>query len=223
MELIASLGIKSFLMAPSSLSSECGYCRSNNIHCNENSEPECLTCRAWDIQCPLMDSYRDSSGDELTVGNWDGNRRSFRPSAPVHYMQPLDNLISTAHDLLGTPTPYTCINTLPPYIKIPDHDIPLEDIQHLDDDGVFTFPDAELRNELLKTFVLNVYPYMPLLDLEEFLQAIAINNGNSTVSLLLFHAVMFSGATFIEPEHLYRAGYSSQKEARREYFRKATV
>lgn len=215
-------------MAPSSLSGECGYCRSNNIRCSENNgEPACLTCHTWGIRCHLMDrSYGDSSGDELTVWNCDGNSRPFsNPSAaPVHYMQPLDNLISTVHDLLlCTLTPHTYTSTLPPYIKRPDHEIPLEDVQYLDENGVFTFPDTELRNELLKTFVLNVYPYTPLLDLEEFLQAIAINNGNLRVSLLLFHAVMFSSAAFIKPEHLYRAGYSSLKEARRQYFLKATV
>lgn len=218
---------------PPSLSGECGYCRSNNIRCDENNpKPACLTCRVWGVKCPLTDrSYGDSSGDRLTAWNCDG---SSPPSSelvqqplsatPVHYMQPLDNLISTAHDLLlGTSTPCTHISTLPPYIKRPHHEIPLEDVQYLDENGVFTFPDAELRNELLKTFVLNVYPYMPLLDLEEFLQAIAINNGNSRVSLLLFHAVMFSSAAFIKSEHLYRVGYSSQKEARRQYFLKATV
>ncbi|OJJ08555.1 hypothetical protein ASPVEDRAFT_34698 [Aspergillus versicolor CBS 583.65] len=223
MELSASLNIKPFLMAPSSLSGECGFCRSNNICCNED-KPGCLTCRAWGIKCPLIERYRDSSGDELTVGNYDGDSPPFSErSTAVHYMQPLDNLISAAHDLLGTSTSYTLPSTLPQYIKKPDHDISLEDVQYLDENGVFTFPDEELRNELLTTFVINVYPYMPLLDLEEFLQAIAINNGSSPLSLLLFHAVMFASATFIKPHHLYRAGYSSQKEPRREFFLKATI
>lgn len=142
----------------------------------------------------------------------------------VHYMKPLDSLISTAHDvLLGPriPSPYNgllplCFEDLPPHI-------PLEDVQYLALKGAFTVPDTPLRNELLNTFVVNVYPGIPLLDLADFLQPIAINDGQSRVSLLLFHAVMFSSVAFIEPEHLYRAGYSSRKEARREFFRKARV
>lgn len=150
-----------------SLSGQCGYCLSNNIRCNANAKPACLTCRVWGVECPLIDrSYGDSSGEGLTAWNCDGSSppsselvQQPPSSAPVHYMQPLDNLISTIHDLLlGTLTPYTYTSTLPPYIKKPHHEIPLEDVQYRHENGVFTFPDAELRNELLKTFVLNVYP-----------------------------------------------------------------
>lgn len=210
-------------MTPTSLSGECGYCRSNNIRCDVgNGKAHCPTCRIWGIKCPLTDGIcKDSGGHYLDNGC--DEPRQISPTA-VHYMRPLDNLISAVQLLLGSSIPFSSIiSMLPLYVKdLPDSISP-DDIQCLADNGVLTFPDPDLRNELLKAFVLNVYPYMPLLDLEAFLQAVAINNGESRVSLLLFHAVIFSSTAFIDPEHLYRAGYSSRKEARREFFRKATV
>ncbi|KAL4890595.1 fungal-specific transcription factor domain-containing protein [Aspergillus ambiguus] len=141
----------------------------------------------------------------------------------VHWMKPLDNLIATAHELLDPPLPRSiCSSVLPAYIEDLPY-LPFEDIQYLAAKDVFKFPDATLRNELLKTFVHNVYPYIPLLDLRTFLQAIACNDGNIRVSLLLFHAVMFSSTAFIEPEHLHRAGYTSRKAARQEFYQKCRV
>ncbi|KAL5357616.1 fungal-specific transcription factor domain-containing protein [Aspergillus floccosus] len=141
----------------------------------------------------------------------------------VHWMKPLDNLIATAHELLDPPLPRAiCSSILPAYIEELPY-LPFEDIQYLAAKDVFQFPDVTLRNELLKTFVHNVYPYIPLLDLRPFLGAIACNDGSKQISLLLFHAVMFSSTAFIEPEHLHRAGYTSRKAARQEFYQKARV
>jgi hypothetical protein len=138
-------------------------------------------------------------------------------------MKPLDNLIATAHELLDPPLPRAiCSSLLPAYIADLPY-LPFEDVQYLAAKDVFEFPDVTLRNELLKTFVHNVYPYIPLLDLRPFLGAIACNDGSKPVSLLLFHAVMFSSTAFIEPEHLHRAGYTSRKAARQEFYQKARV
>lgn len=138
-------------------------------------------------------------------------------------MKPLDNLIATAHELLDPPLPRSISSSiLPAYIEDLPY-LPFEDLQYLAAKNVFSFPETTLRNELLKTFVHNVYPYVPLLDLPTFLQAITANDGSRRISLLLFHAVMFSSIAFIEPEHLHRAGFNSRKEARKAFFQKARV
>ncbi|KAF9894425.1 hypothetical protein FE257_007928 [Aspergillus nanangensis] len=167
----------------------------------------------------LIRSWSDASTIE------DAQLAVVKESHPiVHWMKPLDNLIATAHQLLDPPLPPRSLQSsiLPAYIE----DLPYlqpEDAQYLAVKGAFTLPDTTLRNELLNTFVHNVYPYVPLLDLNTFLQSIADNDGRQRVSLLLFHAVMFSSTAFIEPEHLHRAGYASRKALRKEFFQKARV
>lgn len=144
-------------------------------------------------------------------------------------MTPLDHYKNVAHDLLGFPVPGipdipqpTYKTTLPPFIqKLPS--LADEDADYLKAKGVFSLPDERLQNELLRTFVLHVHPYLPVLDLPPFLQAIADNNGHSAVSLLLMYAVMFSAIAFVDPTHIQRAGYTSRKAARQEFFRKARV
>lgn len=144
-------------------------------------------------------------------------------------MTPLDHYKNVAHDLLGFPVPGipdipqpTYKTTLPPFIqKLPS--LAEEDAEYLTAKGVFSLPDERLQNELLRTFVLHVHPYLPVLDLPPFLQAIADNNGHSSVSMLLMYAVMFSAIAFVDPTHIQRAGYTSRKAARQEFFRKARV
>ncbi|KKK18225.1 hypothetical protein ARAM_002973, partial [Aspergillus rambellii] len=152
-------------------------------------------------------------------------------SPPIHWMQPLDHYKSVAHDLLGHPvpglpdlTPQPTFNTLlPSFIQKLPPNLPDEDLQFLATKGAFSLPDETLRNELLKTFALHVHPDLPVLDLSILLEAIANNNGESRISLLLFHAVMFSSTASIDPKHIHRAGYTSRKAARQEFFRKARV
>jgi hypothetical protein len=65
---------------------------------------------------------------------------------------------------------------------------------------------------------------MPILEWQQFLNAIRDGNGaHGTVSLLLYQAVMFSATTFVELEHLLEAGYSSRKEAHEAFFQRTKV
>lgn len=68
-----------------------------------------------------------------------------------------------------------------------------------------------------------MHAYMPLLELDEFLNVIFANDGSQKLSLLLFQAVMFAGAAFIDMKHLHAAGFNSRKAARRAFFQKARV
>ncbi|EAW24605.1 fungal specific transcription factor domain-containing protein [Aspergillus fischeri NRRL 181] len=100
-------------------------------------------------------------------------------------------------------------------------DIPEEDMEYLEFKGVFRVPDTILRHELLKAFVESVYPFLPVLDLESFLLPVISNDGVQTVSLLLFHAVMFSATAFVQLKHLHNAGYETRKEAREQFYLRA--
>ncbi|KAL2848279.1 fungal-specific transcription factor domain-containing protein [Aspergillus pseudodeflectus] len=223
-----------------SLSGGCGYCLSNHIGCDLVEGSPCGTCRDYGIQCPPnqeptlgLDLEIDSPMEEAihTPEAYTDSRFDLVDvSSPIHWMVPLDHYKSVAHDFLcvdvpGLPTTTAELSTqpVPPFIQGLSASLADEDVQFLASKGVFSLPDQKLRNALLKTFVHHVHPYLPVLDLPVFLEAIANNDGHTQVSLLLFHAVMFSSIAFVDPTHIHRAGYTSRKAARQEFFSKARL
>ena len=98
-----------------------------------------------------------------------------------------------------------------------------DDIEFLQRKGALTVPDTRLRNELLRSYVQYVHPYMPLLDLKEFLHPIEKNDGNSPVSLLLFQAVMFAATAYVDMRFLQAQGFNNRKAARKVFFQRARV
>ncbi|OAX82111.1 hypothetical protein ACJ72_03536, partial [Emergomyces africanus] len=97
------------------------------------------------------------------------------------------------------------------------------DIAFLEAKGALTIPNQDLRNELMKSYLQFVHPYMPLLELDDFLKTIALNDGSRRMSLLLFQAAMFAGTAFISMKHLIEAGYESRKDARKAFFQRARL
>jgi hypothetical protein len=112
---------------------------------------------------------------------------------------------------------------LPSYIRCLPPRIMAEDVEYLQRKGALTVPDARLRNELLRSYVQYVHPYMPLLDLKDFLHPIEKNDGNSPVSLLLFQAVMFAATAYIDMRFLHAQGFDNRKAARKVFFQRARV
>lgn len=112
---------------------------------------------------------------------------------------------------------------LPDYIRGLPARLQKEDIDYLAAKGALSIPEVTLRNELLKAYIHYVHTYMPLLDLEEFLQTIVQNDGIHRISLLLFQAVMFAGMAFVDMKHLQAAGYQTRKAARKIFFQRARL
>ena len=112
---------------------------------------------------------------------------------------------------------------LPAYIKPLPVRFGHDDITYLQNKGALAIPDQELRNELLRSYVEHVHPFMPLLDWHKFVRIIDQNDGVQSVSLLLFQAVMFTGIGTVEMRLLKVAGYSTRREARRAFFDKTRL
>ncbi|KAL4784272.1 fungal-specific transcription factor domain-containing protein [Aspergillus varians] len=153
-------------------------------------------------------------------------RRRMAPNPSVSSTMPLSHVTSQIQQLLdpsfGSPRPTGSI-VLPDYIRGLPARLQKEDIDYLAMKGALTVPDVTLRNELLKAYIHYVHTYMPLLDLEDFLQTIAQNDGIRRMSLLLFQAVMFAGTAFIDLKHLQASGYTSRKAARKAFFQRARL
>ncbi|KAF2131603.1 hypothetical protein P153DRAFT_416575 [Dothidotthia symphoricarpi CBS 119687] len=113
---------------------------------------------------------------------------------------------------------------LPKFIKPLPTKIGPEEIEYLGKKGALSVPKGLLRSEMLRVYIEFVHPYMPLLDLHDFLSAIdRPDGGKGKVSLILFQAVMFAGSAFIDMQHLHAAGYATRKEARKDFFQKTRV
>lgn len=112
---------------------------------------------------------------------------------------------------------------LPKYVPSIPNRILAEDVDYLQRKGAFLIPEVHLRNELLRCYVQYVHPYMPLLELQELLTAVGKSDGSSTISLLLFQAVMFAGTAYIDMRYLTAQGYDSRKAARKAFFQRAKL
>lgn len=112
---------------------------------------------------------------------------------------------------------------LPIYIKPLPSRLTPDDVAYLERKGALAIPPAHLRNELLRNYVEFVHPYMPLLDLRDYFQALDTSDGSHTVSLLLFQAVLFAGVATIDKRYLRAAGYATRRDARRDFFQKTRL
>lgn len=130
------------------------------------------------------------------------------------------HLSRTQHFLntLEQPDP---LSQLPAFIKPLPTRFSGEDVKYLHAKGALTLPSLGLQNACLRCFVEFVHPYMPLLDMREFLSIVNDREGaHGQVSLLLYQAVMFASCAFVEMKYLRDAGYVTRKDARRAFFYK---
>jgi hypothetical protein len=114
-------------------------------------------------------------------------------------------------------------NLLPSYIRPLAPRISKVDLQFLRRKGALTIPPEDLRNELLRSYIQYVDPYMPLLELTDFIVPIIKNDGSQKISLFLFQAVMFAACAAADLKFLQAAGYDNRKLARKAFFQRARV
>ncbi|RDW89184.1 hypothetical protein BP6252_01216 [Coleophoma cylindrospora] len=141
-------------------------------------------------------------------------------------VSPHGDMTSVRSRLLSPPAPPPLVpkHKLPGYLKpLPQRMTPV-DIDYLFAKGALSLPDEPTRNALLQSYLEYVHPYMPLIELHEFLQIVNDGTGQlGRISLLLFQAVMFAGTAFVDMAYLRNAGFTNRKAARKAFFQKARV
>ncbi|CAG9986533.1 unnamed protein product [Clonostachys byssicola] len=115
--------------------------------------------------------------------------------------------------------------TLPPYIRPLPPRLKAADLYYLMAKDALSIPDEELQRQLLRQYIEHVHPFMPILDLADFLLPIACRDGSSgsPVSLLLFQAVMFAGVAYIDFEYCTSRGFDHRKLMRKHFLDKVRV
>jgi hypothetical protein len=149
---------------------------------------------------------------------------NFNPSTPTNYPVLQPSPLSTDSTYFSPGSKFPLFPELPSFIKPLPPRIGADEVQYLAKKGALTLPHSGLRNELLQAYIEFVHPYMPVLDVCDFVTI--VESGNSQfgrLSLILYQAVMFAGSAFIDMQHLYKAGYSSRKHARRDLFQRTRV
>lgn len=114
------------------------------------------------------------------------------------------------------------VANLPVYIRPASRELSADDLELLYRRGALSIPEDELRDQLLRAFILYVYPFLPVVDLREFLSAVE-GNGSTRISLLLFQAVMFAGTAFVDLQFLIMAGFADRRAARLHFYNKVKV
>lgn len=115
-----------------------------------------------------------------------------------------------------------CLEDLPNYIGRPPHSLKSADLEYLSQCGALSVPNDELRDQLLRSVVLYVYPFLPVLDLQDFLDGVDGKCG-CKISLILFQAVMFAGTAFVDLQYLLNEGFENRIAARAHFAQKIKV
>jgi hypothetical protein len=136
--------------------------------------------------------------------------------------------LGSSHSLGGinhqTGRKTTATPILPSYFyPIPKH-LDSDDLDHLQKKGAFNIPSDRFRDAVLSSYAEFVHPYMPLLDIDDFLSDIKDLKGRGRkVSLLVFQAVMFAGTSHVDIKPLRHMGFLTRKAARRALFLRTKV
>lgn len=113
--------------------------------------------------------------------------------------------------------------SLPGYIQPIRDQLDPEDVRFLEQKKAFAVPHRSLQDELLFNYTLYVHPFLPVLDLEDFTNAISDNVYSHQISLILFQAVMFCAVPFASMRLLEAEGFDNRERARLKFFEKVRV
>jgi len=160
------------------------------------------------------------------------------PYIPERNTEQLDEIQNSAPDLTthvdqssrpGMPTVLSppsrpVQRRLPAWVKPPSANLDPDDVEYLWKAGALTVPEEALRNEFLTCFIEWVYPWTPMVDLRNVLEAMSKEDGSTgQLSLLVVQAIMFAGAGFANLSMLQQAGFDTRKDAKRQLFRRVKV
>jgi len=223
-------------------SQACRQCRTRKVKCTviDTGQP-CNNCRVDEVECVIPLSRRSRryhlqkarqvltqqlpeqaliprQESPRTVPGVDTASERASGTAPVQedhhdaYSHRLPQVASSGLHEIGLPT----------FISPSHRDFEQDELGFLTGRGALSVPDDPLRGQLILAFLLYVYPLMPIMDVQEFLDAVEGRSGQQ-VSLIFFQAVMLAGVTFTDIEYLRHAGFEGRLAARAYFSKKVKV
>ncbi|CAG9977395.1 unnamed protein product [Clonostachys byssicola] len=100
-----------------------------------------------------------------------------------------------------------------------------QDVNFLDAQGCLRVPAKALSDDFLSAYCLHVHPLMPLLNEGDIWATYLQDQGDSQgcLSLLVFQAILFASCNFVSLTTIHALGYSSAREARASFYRRAKL
>lgn len=208
----------------------CQGCRKRKVKCDLIicGNP-CSNCRADGIICVRLESKRSRN-----------HRRQKQlqqnlpvPSHSISYESSIIQPTNAASQYrsasvlppqaLPSPSALLSVN-IPSYVKPARHGFSTDDTAFLAGRGALTVPEVAIRDELIRSFVLYVHPYMPVVNLQDLFQSInGIDNSEPPCSLILLQAILFAGSAFVSMTLLESLGFKTRKAARKAFYIKVKV
>ncbi|KAJ5396521.1 hypothetical protein N7509_004634 [Penicillium cosmopolitanum] len=176
------------------------------------------------LKAPATNHYLSGFTDNFITS--DLHSDSFNPinligSPEEHVWTTFTNLHSEQSTPSGAVNPE---GFLPSFIKPLPVMMNQDTIECLHINGTFALPNVPLQNALLQAFSECVLPSMPIVEWQPLIQALhGAHGSHGSISLLLYHAIMVSAATFVDIRYILDAGYSTRQEAQESFFQKARL
>lgn len=166
------------------------------------------------LSVPACVTFEEES-DQLPTSNVAGNHRATEQTDTIAYakhipLEPSPDLFPYDHSPMS--------EALPSFIAPLSTRMSPDDLAFIARKGAMTIPEPELRDEILRSYLFSVHPFMPMLDAKPFLHAILKGQRQHQVSLLLFQAVMFAGLHSLPLTVIRRLGFQTTKHARQIFF-----
>uniref|UniRef100_A0A0B7KNF3 Xylanolytic transcriptional activator regulatory domain-containing protein n=1 Tax=Bionectria ochroleuca TaxID=29856 RepID=A0A0B7KNF3_BIOOC len=95
-----------------------------------------------------------------------------------------------------------------------------EDQEYLRRKGVFVFPEARVRENLVQAYFHYVHPFFPIVDIQDFLPKHE-SGALDKISTHLLWSMYLAACNFLEEDVVQAAGFTSRKEMKRSFYRKA--
>ncbi|KAL2843392.1 hypothetical protein BJX68DRAFT_270125 [Aspergillus pseudodeflectus] len=217
----------------------CDHCRARKTRCVVlTGATSCTACQSYQVYCGLdLEKHRRYQYRRVKRLARDVERQArlgfagakatgmafkLEKAYEQRYTDHYGPGVSPSTNQPSAPT----VPSSPSFIPLPSYIRQLSDpadASALDDlaaQGAFAVPPTDSQFALLKSFVQHVHSGLPLLNLGSLLDAIVLRDGQQ-VGLLLFQAVMFAGAIFVDDVHLHLMGYKSRRDALKELFARA--
>ena len=194
---------------------------------SENTEPHVSPCGTAPSTSP---SYREVSWSAMFdhfLESHQNDRRDVIDKCSITYLGesfPLALVLGDVQDggktrlhhpgppLQDTQTPATTSSQR----VLPTH-LLREDINCLESKKCFDKPRVDVFESLINTFLDTYFPIYPIVHRQEFID----QYHNDTLPWILLHSCCFVSATFCPISVIHRAGFTSRKQARFGFYRKA--
>ncbi|KAF5718517.1 cutinase transcription factor 1 beta [Fusarium mundagurra] len=113
-----------------------------------------------------------------------------------------------------------------PFLTVDMTGLEPDDVYYLESRNCLSVPTPDALDHFIREYFLHVHPGLPLLDEAQFWAVYSGDKepcGGTTISLFLFQAMLFTSCSFVPFSTLKCLGFTSRRNAREKYYRRAKL